>query len=192
MSVVANVVTPSGSWVAFDGRVTRDDGSISSEDEIKAKMVNGSVCVGYTGVLEVARHMVREITSEKNAASTARLASDEVARLVCALYRITKRPDDTYAQFLITGRNSDGKFATYTVNMTGELTEYISKDEFRPVYVSLKNKDVGCDLKEFLSAAILEYGCDGTAFEHGLTGFIKEVSKHDITVNGNVRIIRLS
>ena len=57
MSVVANVLCSFASWVAYDGRSSRN-GEIISESTDKAEMINSSVCVGYTGSLELAELVV--------------------------------------------------------------------------------------------------------------------------------------
>ena len=79
MSVVANVLCSFASWVAYDGRYSRN-GEIISESTDKAEMINSSVCVGYTGSLELAELVVLNLKEHVTGISD--MKSDMVAQAI--------------------------------------------------------------------------------------------------------------
>ena len=76
MSIVVNVLTPSCSWVAFDGRA-QCEGKITTEFQRKAIMVNKNVCLGYTGTLEFAQQVIQNL--EKHTVGVSEMKSDTIA-----------------------------------------------------------------------------------------------------------------
>lgn len=190
MSVVANVVSKDGSWTAFDGRAMKD-GKIVTENEIKAELINGSVCVGYTGTLEVARAVMSVLHSENNSSVVSKLRSDGIAAAIHKIYAAVRHSESLYAQFLVTGINSNSKFATYTIDKTNSLAAFEPSGDDLLRHTVLSTGDHGLDLQPYLLTEISDRGLNTKSIKISLRKFICDVSKRDPSVNDNVRFITL-
>lgn len=190
MSVVANVVSPIASWVVYDGRGTKD-GKIVSENIVKAQMVNESVCVGYTGHLEVAEKVLLQLKRPENLAIIPKLKSDDVARSILTVLQKSSIPESLYTQYLITGVNSSGKMATYTIDRAKTLVEYIPSAS-EPLKISVLSTGVSkLDITSYILHEIAQHGTNNRAIISGMKKFICDVADEDSSVNKNLSVIEL-
>ena len=190
MSVVANVVSPSASWIVYDGRAMRN-GEIVSEDVTKAKMVNKFVCVGYTGCLEVAEKVLEVLESPENAPITAVLLSDDMARNLLMILQRSIIPENLYAQFLITGINSAGKMATYAIDRSQTLHTYIPSavGQFKISVLSTGKSQL--DLTSYVFREINRHGTNKKTIISAMKKYICDVADEDSTVNKNLSVIEV-
>lgn len=187
MSVVANVLCPHTSWVAYDGRASRD-GKIISEAVEKAIMVNQFVCVGYTGVLELAQLVVLNL--KQHVVGIEDMASDTVIAAIKALLPIINAPKNVLSNFLVTGINSDGLMASYTVGSNIEPCAYIPHGDEIKVSVLCSNANT-LRLEPYVIRHIQKLGINSISISNALHEYISDVSKVDKSVNSHCQILEL-
>lgn len=192
MSVVACVASRYGSWVAYDGRGRNNvTGLIVSENIIKAKMVNKTVCVGYTGTLELAEKVISVLTSEENKSAVSVMSSDSVVDAVQKVFSAVRYPQDMSAQFLVVGVNSSGRMAMYTIDSQKKIACFDPSDTAPIRFAVLSNGEHGVSLEPYVLQEIKCGGLSNTSIVTGLTKFIHTVADKDDSVNKNVKIIEL-
>lgn len=187
MSVVANVLCSFASWVAYDGRSSRN-GEIISESTDKAEMINSSVCVGYTGSLELAELVVLNLKEHVTGISD--MKSDMVAQAIKLLLPNLKAPDGVFSDFLVTGINSSGLMASYTLGSNHEFFIHIPRGDELKVSVlhSMKNT---LDLTPYVSKHIQRTGFCELSIKSAFCEYIGDVAKIDPSVNKYCRILTL-
>lgn len=187
MSIVVNVLCAHTSWVACDGRASRD-GKIVSEAVEKAAMVNRSVCVGYTGALELAKLVMLNLT--QHVVGIENMTSDTVVETIKALLPIINAPKDVYCNFLVTGTNRDGLMASYTLGSGIDPCEYIPHGDEVKFSVLHSNKNT-LRFEPYIIGHIQKFGFSDASVSNMLRKYIKDVSKIDNSVNSNCLILEL-
>lgn len=187
MSVVANAVSSYGSWVGYDG-LAKKNGETVSEDQEKALMINKYVCVGFTGVLEVALIVVQNLKS--HVVGIDNMRSNIVASAVELILSKIGVPQEYNATFIITGVNSGGRMATYVLGTGNRLNSYIphGEDLKTVVLCSERNK---LNLEPYIVAELKHSGFSSSSIVMGIKNYIADVSKIDPSVNANARIIEI-
>lgn len=187
MSVVANILCPFASWVAYDGRASRN-GEIISESTDKAVMINSSVCVSYTGSLELAELVILNL--REHVVGISGMKCDTVAQAIKLLLPNLKAPSGVFSDFLVTGINSSGLMASYTLGSNHELCMYVPHEDEVKVSVlhSLRNT---LDLSPYLSKHIQQAGFCEFSVKSALREYIVDVAKIDPSVNRYCQILEL-
>ena len=187
MSVVANVLCSRASWVAYDGRASRS-GKIVSESTDKAVMVNNSVCVGYTGYLELAQLVVLNL--REHVVGISDMKSDTVASAIELLLPKLKAPENVFSNFLVTGLNSNGFMASYTLGSNREICAHVPNSNELKISVLRSNTNT-VELEPYVIKHVRESGFDSTSITNALREYIRNVSQIDASVNAHCQIIEL-
>lgn len=187
MSVVANVLCVHTSWVAYDGRASRD-GEIISESVEKAVMVNRFVCVGYTGVLELAQVVMLNL--QEHVVGISDMKSNIVAEAIKLILQKLDVPKGFYANFLVTGINTDGIMASYTLGSQCEISAHIPySNNFETVVLcSDANK---LQLDSYVIKRIKKFGFSNTSIKNAMQEYIGDMSEIDTSVNRYCRFLEL-
>lgn len=187
MSVVANVLCQYASWVAYDGRASRD-GKILSETTDKAVMINRSVCVGYTGTLELAQLVVLNL--REHVVGISDMKSDTVAEAIKLLLPKLDAPEGLHTNFLVTGVNSNGVMASYTLGIRCEISAHIPHGNDLETAVLCSNAN-RLQLDAYVIEHIQKSGFCNVSIKNALQEYIKDLSEVDISVNEQCRIFEL-
>ncbi len=181
MSLVLNILSDSKSYVAYDGRAKRD-GCIISETVVKAEMVNRQVCIGFTGILELASDVMRALRI--NVVGIEQMPSNAVAAAVLAILKLPNAPKFSGA-FLITGINEAGQMASYTIAGGLTVCSYIAeKGELRLI-------QLGGDSCDTTFSEFCKLNARGQGERAIMREFIEHVAQHDDSVNSTVRFLVL-
>ncbi len=181
MSLVLNILSDSKSYVAYDGRAKRD-GRIISETVVKAEMVNRQVCIGFTGILELASDVMRALRT--NVVGIEQMPSNAVAAAVLAILKLPNAPKFS-GTFLITGINEVGQMASYTIAGGLTVSSYIAeKGELRLI-------QLGGDSCDTTFSEFCKLNACGQGEQAIMREFIEHVAQHDDSVNSNVRFLVL-
>lgn len=187
MSVVANVLCALGSWVAYDGRASRN-GKIVSESTDKAVMVNSSVCVGYTGTLELAQLVILNL--REHVVGISDMKSDYVAKAIEILLPKLNAPDGMFANFLVTGINSNGLMSSYTLGSNREICAYVPHNDELKISVLCSDTNT-LKLEPCVIKHIRESGFNNISIKNALREYIRNVSEIDASVNEHCHILEL-
>lgn len=182
MSIVLNILTPSKSYVAYDGRARRN-GSIVNEHVKKAEMVNDLVCVGFTGILELASDVLRILRN--NVVGIGEMPSNTVADAVLAILNLPNAPKFS-GTFLITGVNEAGQMASYTIAADLTARSYIAAEG------KLQLIQLGGDHCETTFDEFFQLYTRGQSAQAIMREFIEYVAQHDDSVNTTVKFLVLS
>ena len=189
MSIVANVLCKHASWVVHDGRgrdsTTRE---ITSETIKKAQMVNKNVCVAYTGTLEVANGVLAIV----RAASTGHEYSDEIFEKIATVLKKSTICSESITSFLITGINSSGDIASYTIKTDFTSQTLIPKDDSQFSIAVLSTGNFDLSLPEYVLNAIKTSGnLSNTGIVDAMKRFCCDVADLDDSVNKNLTVIEI-
>lgn len=187
MSVVANVVCAQTSWIAYDGRASRN-GEIISESMDKVVMINNSVCVGYTGTLELANLVVLNL--KEHVIGISDMKSDTVAKAIEFLLPKLNAPESVYANFLVTGVNNDGVMASYTLGSRSKLSAHIPPGKDLETAVLCSNAN-SLQLEEYVIKHIRKFGFSSVSIKNALQEYIRDLSEIDVSINGYCRFLEL-
>ena len=189
MSIVANVVCRYGSWVVYDGRGRNSiTNEILSESIKKAVMLNERVCVAYTGTLEVAQSILEIVQNSSSKNET----SDEVFEKIKIIIKKSDIPKGCNTSFLVTGKNSDGKMASYTIKT--DLTEQsLIPDEKHPFSFAVLS--TGCfnlSLPKYFLNSVEKSKClSNVAIVDAMKKFCCDVADMDDSVNKNLTALEI-
>lgn len=184
MSVVINVLTKASSIVAYDGRA-RDNktNAIKSEHTRKAQLLNKYTIIGYTGLLEEAQHLVSLLRSDADIQDLR--CEQVVARVLVHYGQAGLRSAKT--SYLLTGLNSDGVLATYTINTDFNVDAHVpAANEIKLTRLHSNNNTI--DLNSFYDSRQLR----GVKPREIMKQYIEAVADIDDSVNRNVRFITLN
>lgn len=187
MSVVANVLCAQASWIACDGRASRN-GEIVSESTDKAVMINDLVCIGYTGTLELADLIVLNL--REHVIGISDMKSDTVAEAIEFLLPKLNAPEGVCADFLITGVNSNGVMASYTLGSRSKLSAHIPHDKDLETVVLCSNANK-LQLDAYVIKHIRKSGFSNISIKNALQEYIGDVSEMDISVNRCCQFLEL-
>ena len=190
MSIVVNVLTPSCSWVAFDGRA-QCEGKITTEFQRKAIMVNKNVCLGYTGTLEFAQQVIQNL--EKHTVGVSEMKSDTIAYAIKKLLSIAtdQLSDIPIVNFLITGINSSNKLATYTLGTKFSIHEHIPSEHqclCTVLYSAQNSLDFPSYMRQKMRSGFITEDMITTAIRN----YIIAVSQIDTSVNTNIMFMKIT
>ena len=188
MSIVANVVTSNVSWVAFDGRAIRD-GKIVSENQVKAEMINPYVCVGYTGVLEIGKLVVLNL--REHIVGISKMKSDTVYTTIRKILPMLKIPEDLYANFIVTGTNSNGSMATYVFGTKEKESVSVLIPHGKEIRFCHIGETTNVDLGGLIQQEVMRSSTPENPYLTAMKRFINEVAKMEISVNSNCRFIEV-
>lgn len=181
MSLVLNILSDSKSYVAYDGRAKRN-GLIISETVVKAEMINKQVCVGFTGVLELATDVMRALRT--NVVGIEQMRSNTVAAAVLAILNLPNAPEFSGA-FLVTGVNEDGQMASYTIASDLTVCSYtVRKGELRLI-------QLGGDRCDMTFSDYCKLRARGQGEKAIMREFIEYVALRDDSVNSTARFLVL-
>lgn len=131
MSIVLNVVTPTTSWIMSDGlAVNEDDPKRSSGSLKKFELIHPKLCVGFTGVYEVAVDLLSNLRRLCPGIESATV--EQIASYSIAILREFPDSPTRNTQFLFTGISDSGDFSSVTLD--GNLTADVltpTKQSFR-------------------------------------------------------------
>lgn len=189
MSIVANVLCKYASWVVYDGRgrnsTTRE---ITSETIKKAEMLNKNVCIAYTGTLEVANGVLGIV----RAFSNGREPSDEVFNKTVKVLRRSSICSDATTSFLITGIDSNGDIASYTIKTDLTSQILIPKDDTQFSFVVLSTGNFNLSLSEYVLSAIkTSSNISNVRIVNAMKQFCCDVADLDDSVNKNLSVIEI-
>lgn len=182
MSIVLNVLTLSKSYVAYDGRAQRD-GLIVSEHVKKAEKVNNFVCIGFTGVLELASDVLRILRN--NVVGIETMRSNMVAAAVQSILNLPNAPKLSGA-FLVTGINDVSQMATYTIDSQLNVQEFFATSQNYQL-IQLGGDRCPVSFVDFYIS-----NAHGQGAKSIMEEFIRHVALYDDSVNSNIRFITLS
>lgn len=189
MSIVLNVLCESVSWIAFDGRATRN-GTIVTESQEKAVLINPFVAVGYTGILEVASNVIHILRNHVR--NVQNMPSDVVAEVIQQLLATSNESENPSTSFLISGINRDHCMATYTLGTRHEL-QAITPNKKGSLHVThLHSEKNTIDPIPYMKQRICQTGLSQKAILDIMRQYIIDVSKVDSSVNTFVRFIKIS
>lgn len=182
MSIVLNILTPIKSYVAYDGRARRN-GRIVNEYVKKADMVNDFVCVGFTGILELASDVLRILRN--NVVGIEEMRSNTVAVAVQTILKLPNAPKFS-GVFLITGFNDAGQMALYTIDSQLSIQGFVaSKSDYRLIQLGGDNCPIS--FADFCAS-----NAHGQGEKAIMDEFIKYAALYDDSVNSNVKFITIS
>ena len=189
MSIVANVLCKSASWVVYDGRgrnaFTR---KITSETIKKAKMLNKNVCVAYTGTLEVANKVLEIIQPF----SLEHKYSDEIFDKLVKVLNKSSICSNAITSFLLTGINSSGDIASYTIRTDLISQTLIPKDDLQFSFAVLSTGKFDLSLPEYVSNEIKTSGSiSNVGIVNAMKRFCCDVADLDDSVNKNLSVIEI-
>ena len=151
-------------------------------------MINSSVCVGYTGSLELAQHVVLNL--REHVVGISDMKSDTVASAIELLLPKLKAPESVFSNFLVTGINSNGLMASYTLGSNRELCAHVPHSNELKVSVLCSNTNT-VELEPYVIKHIKESGFDSTSITNALREYIRSVSEIDASVNEHCQIVEL-
>ncbi len=180
MSIVLNLVTPTVSWVMSDGLATSGEtkGKISGSLK-KFEMLHPKLCIGYTGIYEVAKELVATLY---RLYPDIRFATVEKALdYSVAIMKEARLDAEKTAQFLFTGISDGGGLASATLSSTLTTELFVpTEKEYRTV--SLCHTTDGNFLESII--AFREKGAPlAQAVKKGMARAINQVALEDSSVN---------
>lgn len=187
MSVVANVLCSQASWIAYDGRASRN-GLIISESTEKALMINDLVCVGYTGTLELAQVVIQNL--KEHVIGIKAMRSDTVSKAIELILSKLSLPENTSASFLVTGLNCNGMMASYTLGTAHEMRGNMPTDGGLTCSV-LGSEANHLALEPFVIRHIRTSGFSNLSISDALCDYIRTVAKVDKSVNPYCRVLEI-
>ena len=189
MSIVANVLCKYASWVVCDGRgrnsITRE---ITSETIKKSEMFNKNVCVAYTGTLEVANGVLRIARGFSNG----REASDAVFDKIVKVLKKSSICSDATTSFLVTGINSNGDMASYTIKTDLTSQILVPKDDTQFSFAVLSTGNFDLSLAEYVLSEIkASKNISNVGIITAMKRFCCDVADLDDSVNKNLAVLEI-
>lgn len=190
MSVVCNIVSASGSWLACDGRASRD-GNVVSEHTQKFRPINNNVLVGFTGALETAEQVLDHISDRCGGAVLGNVCSDDFAEILSLTLKKSNIELVEQTTFLVTGKMRSGEIASFVIKQSGEVTPHKPSSENQVITTSIGDLREGINLNDCLRRAIKGGILTQEAIFLSMKDYISLLASACDSVNENVIIAEL-
>ena len=190
MSVVCNVVTTTSSWLVSDGRGI--NGSVLTDNVQKYRMINSRLCVGFTGVLEVALSLIDRIQRSSDAEAVANCRSDEYASFLHEVVQRSGFTDSLYANFVVTGPNRSGQMASYTIKFGEPMQSHIPQHQKELKCISLLPDGSFPNFPEFIKPHVSIWGINRQMIVNAMKAYISKIAETEISVNTHFDFVEIS
>lgn len=190
MSVVCNVVCAAATWIACDGRASKD-GEIISEHVQKFRALNKDVIVGFTGVLETAEQVLDHISNRCGDAIIKNLNSDTFAELLSSVLEKSTIELNGRTNFLVTGKTRSGEIASFVVEQSGNVTSHKLLSESQIITIAIGDLQQEISLNDYLRHEIENGVLTREAVVSCMKKYISSIADVSGSVNKNIIIAEI-
>lgn len=195
MSIVINVVSENISWLAYDGRAAQG-GIVINENQKKAVKINNKVCLGFTGTVGAGESLISKI-KELYGDQLPQIGSDDVAITACRIIDTVKQSLEAdnipvvNENIVITGINSDGRMASYTMGSFQPFRGYVPNGNNDRGDIVLTSDHNTLNISPYIDRELARGLHQNVAVLRGIENYIYDVAKIDPTINTNIETIMI-